>query len=152
MKEKSMMATMSMRQTQNYMQPQINHEYYINHIQALLQELEVERAKSDRLKAGIKKISQTVIQNNELIVEVQRNKKASETLVAENQECQKALLNNFGQFKGYVEKILANLTNQLVDYNKKEAMCKEIKQENDLLRQRCRDLVDKLKYYSGQKV
>ena len=124
---------------------------YVDQIEFLQQELDTERGKNEKLRYGLKKVSQSVIMNNELISQVQVNEKANEALIEEAFNNQGQLLNNFSSFKGYVEKILGNFTQKLVDYNKKEQMCKEITKENEVLRQKYRDMVEKLKYVSGMK-
>jgi hypothetical protein len=76
------------------------------------------------------------------------NKKVIEEELANTKKNQLILLQNFNTFKSYLEKILSDFASKLKTYNQKEQIYEEIASENDQLKLKCRDLLEKLKVVS----
>ena len=106
------------------------------------------KEKNEKLTSGLKKISHLVISNEEMLADMRKNKKVLETELVKAKEKQTLLLSNFSTFKEYIEKVLVDFTGKLAAFNNKEQIYEEIAQENDELRVKCRDLVEKIKILS----
>jgi Na+-transporting NADH:ubiquinone oxidoreductase subunit NqrC len=83
-----------------------------------------------------------------MLADMRKNKKVLETELVKAKEKQTLLLSNFSTFKEYIEKVLVDFTGKLAAFNNKEQIYEEIAQENDELRVKCRDLVEKIKILS----
>ena len=126
----------------NYENLKMEHEL---EIEKMRQELEKSTTKSDRMRKEIKELGLIVIQNEELMEEMLNNKKEIEKEMKLSKELNSLLLENFSQFKGYVEKTFGGVSKKLAAYVEKEEYYTEIAKENEQLRQKCRSLLIKLK-------
>lgn len=113
--------------------------------QRLKESLEKTNKRNETVVQGMKELSKIVLTNEQLMEEMVKNKSYIEKELKKSKELNSALVTNFTQFKGYVQKTLGDVSNKLGAYVKKEEFYSEIAQENEALRQKCKSLLRTLK-------
>jgi len=103
------------------------------------------REQNENLRQGLREVGKLVIRNEDMIQEILRNKNDIEKECKLSKELNTVLLENFANFKKYVEKTFGNISNRLATYVQKEEYYSEIVKENEQLKQKCKALLMKLK-------
>jgi len=113
--------------------------------------LTAEKAKNEKLAQGIKRMSQIVVTNQDLISQMTKNQNNIQKELLKTKEYQAILMDNFSQFKAYIEKILGDFSKKLIQYNEKEQAYNEVVEENTELKKKCRELIETIKVISQSK-
>jgi len=111
----------------------------------LQEEVNSLREQNENLRQGLREVGKLVIRNEDMIQEILRNKNDIEKECKLSKELNTVLLENFANFKKYVEETFGNISNRLATYVQKEEYYSEIVKENEQLKQKCKALLMKLK-------
>ncbi len=120
-------------------------EHDIDEFMQLEEEINNLKEQNDNLRQGLREIGKLVIRNEDTIQEILRSKEEIEKECKLSKELNSVLLENFSNFKKYVEKTFGTISNRLATYVAKEEYYSEIVKENEQLKQKCKALLMKLK-------
>jgi len=122
-----------------------NKEHDIDELMDLKEEVNNLKEQNENLRQGLREIGKLVIRNEDTIQEILKNKEEVEKECKLSKELNSVLLENFSNFKKYVEKTFGTISNRLATYVQKEEYYSEIVKENEQLKQKCKTLLMKLK-------
>ena len=122
-----------------------NKENLENENRMLREQLRKANEKNEAVVRGVKELSQIVLNNEQMMEDMIKNKRDIEKEFKKTKELNTVLIGNFTEFKKYVQKTLGDVSSKLAAYVKKEEFYSELAQENEQLRHRCRSLLAKLK-------
>lgn len=120
-------------------------EHDVDELIQLEEEANSLRKQNENLRQGLREVGKLVIRNEDMIQEILKNKNDIEKECKLSKELNTVLLENFANFKKYVEKTFGNISNRLATYVQKEEYYSEILKENEQLKQKCKALLMKLK-------
>jgi hypothetical protein len=120
-------------------------EHDIDEFMQFEEEIHNLKEQNENLRQGLREIGKLVIRNEDTIQEILRSKEEIEKECKLSKELNSVLLENFSNFKKYVEKTFGTISNRLATYVQKEEYYSEIVKENEQLKQKCKALLMKLK-------